>query len=131
MKWQMKIMSTFSKKDIKIEYMRGQGPGGQHKNKTDSMCRITHIPTGISACADCRSQHQSRKKAMAELKDKLHRIAQSRQAKAKKARRDDAIHNTKRIRTYDFKKGTVTDHRTKKTASLKEVMGKGRIDLLQ
>lgn len=120
-----------NKKDFKIEYMRGQGPGGQHRNKTDSMCRITHIPTGISACSDERSQHQSRKKAMAELEEKLKRVKEAKTAKIKKDRRDEAIHNTKRIRTYDYKKNIVIDHRTKKTASLKEVVDKGRIGLLR
>jgi len=52
-------------------------------------------------------------------------------AKVKKARRDHAIHNTPTIRTYDDKKGIVIDHRTGKRASLKQVLGKGRLDLLQ
>jgi peptide chain release factor 1 len=119
------------KKDLKIEYMRGTGPGGQHRNKTDSACRITHIPTGVSAYADERSQHHSKKKAMAELEQRLKDIKAEKKAAEKKAKRDHAIHNTERIRTYDFKKGIVTDHRTGKKASLKEVMEKGRIDLLR
>lgn len=119
------------KKDLKIEYMRGTGPGGQHRNKTDSACRITHIPTGISAYADERSQHHSRKKAMAELEQRIRQAKLDKQAEAKKTRRDHAIHNTERIRTYDFSRGVVTDHRTGKTASLKNILEKGRLDLLR
>ena len=119
------------KTDLKIEYMRGTGPGGQHRNKTDSACRITHISTGISAYADERSQHHSRKKAMAELEQRLKDVKAEKLAKDKKATRDYAIHNTKRIRTYDFKSGIVTDHRTGKKASIKDVLEKGRIDLLR
>ena len=35
--------------DIKVQYYRAQGAGGQHVNRTDSACRATHIPTGLVA----------------------------------------------------------------------------------
>jgi len=124
-------MSEIPKKDLKIEFMRGQGPGGQHRNKTDSACRITHIPTGVSAYCDERSQPTSKRNAMKELKRRLVSRKSERMAEEKKKLRDHAIHNTKTIRTYDFKKQLVTDHRTGKTARLKEVLDKGRIDLLR
>ncbi len=41
--------NTVRKDDLKIEFYRGSGPGGQHRNKTSSACRITHKITGISA----------------------------------------------------------------------------------
>jgi len=44
--------NTVRKSDLRIETYRGSGPGGQHKNKTDSAVRITHIHTGISAQAE-------------------------------------------------------------------------------
>lgn len=120
-----------NKKDLKIEYMHGTGPGGQNKNKLETACRITHIPTGIQAYSDERKRRVSFKKAMACLKQRLRARALASAAAQKKQRRDKAIHDTKRIRTYDFQRGTVKDHRTGKVASLKEVLGKGRIDLLQ
>ena len=119
------------KTDLKIETMRGQGPGGQHRNKTDSACRITHIPTGISAYCDERSQQSSKRKAMKELENRLRNRKAEKQAETKKAIRDHAIHNTKTIRTYDFKNQTVKDHRTKKTARLDDVLFKGRIELMR
>lgn len=119
------------KSKYKVETMRGTGPGGQHRNKTDSACRITHIETGTIAYADERSQHHSKKVAWEELQRKLQNIKEEEKAQQKKDKRDYAIHNTKTIRTYDFKSGLVKDHRSKKTASIKDVLGKGNIDLLK
>ncbi len=67
--------------DIRIEFYRGSGPGGQHRNVTDSAVRIRHSPTGIVAQAsESRSQAQNRAVAMARLKAAL----EKRERKAKK-----------------------------------------------
>ncbi len=119
------------KKDLRIETMRGTGPGGQHRNKTDSACRITHLPSGISAYADERSQRHSKRAAMKMLEQRLRDAYAQKRAAAKKARRNWSIHNMPRVRTYDYKAGLVYDHRTNKTATIKDVLSKGRIDLLR
>ncbi len=51
-------------KDIKYEYMRSSGPGGQSVNKTESACRATHIPTGMAVfIQEDWSQDRNRKRA--------------------------------------------------------------------
>jgi protein subunit release factor B len=67
--------------DIKIEFYRGSGPGGQHRNVTDSAVRIRHLPTGIVAQAsESRSQAQNREVAMGRLRSAL----EKRERKVKK-----------------------------------------------
>ncbi len=38
-------------RDVEYHKSRGPGPGGQHRNKTETMARLTHRPTGIHAQA--------------------------------------------------------------------------------
>lgn len=70
-------MSTIPTADIRCETYRDTGPGGQHRNTTDSAVRLTHIPTGITAKSAMRSQHENKRIAMVTL---ISRLAQHRRS---------------------------------------------------
>lgn len=62
------LLFSITKKDFKIEYFKSPGAGGQHKNKTLSAVKITHIESGaVAQATESRSQHQNKKLAFQRL----------------------------------------------------------------
>jgi len=69
-------------KDLKVEFYRASGPGGQYVNKRESSVRVTHLPTGITvSCQSERLQGANRKKAMEILRSKLYQIQKEKDQK--------------------------------------------------
>ena len=80
---------------------------------------------------DGRDQHKNKRAAIRELQNRVDAHFENQKAVARKSRRDFAIKNETRIRTYDFSRGVVTDHRSGKSASLKDILDKGMLDKLK
>lgn len=107
--------------EVEIRDQRGSGPGGQHRNKTNSCITATHTPTGISVRIDDRSQFHSKRIALSVLAQKLKdidwkKIANNRDA-IRRAQVGSGMRSDK-IRTYREKDNQVKDHRTGQTWKL-------------
>jgi protein subunit release factor B len=59
-------------REVEMTFVRGSGPGGQHRNKAETGVRLVHPPSGATVTAtERRSQHQNRELAYERLADKL------------------------------------------------------------
>ena len=119
-----------NKNIFKVDITKGTGPGGQHKNKTNSCAVITHIESGLSEkCEETRSKIKNIELAYDRLKKRLQKIALDAKMEELNEKRIEAIATNGIIRTYNYKGNYVKDHRTGKTANLKKVLD-GNLDLI-
>ncbi len=88
-------------KDVRYDYYRASGAGGQHVNKTESAVRITHFPTGIVVqCQNDRSQHKNKASALKMLKSKLYELELEKQQSSAKNEEKSEIGWGHQIRSY-------------------------------
>jgi peptide chain release factor 1 len=123
---------TIPDSDLKIEWYSGTGAGGQHRNKHQNSCRITHIPTGIVATAQCRSRQNSLAEALQTIQTQVDNITQTAYSNNVAADRKQQVGSGMRgdkIRTYRFQDDRVQDHITGRSAKCSAVL-KGNFDLL-
>lgn len=120
-------------KDLKVEFTRSGGPGGQNVNKVETAVRVLHIPTGITAASQVeRSQSTNRERALNLLKAKLIRLMEEKHEQSVANLRTRVApewgHEIRSYVLHPYKQ--VKDHRTgKKIARVEQVL-EGDLDLL-
>ncbi len=120
--------------DLKVEFAKSGGPGGQNVNKRETAVRVLHIPTNISVHATGeRSQEANRETAINILRAKIFQKAQNEKKtfeESMKISKGTSIEWGNQIRSYvmhPYK--MVKDHRTDVETSQIEDVLEGDLDI--
>jgi len=113
--------------DLKIEFYRASGPGGQYVNRRETAVRITHLPSGLTVSSQvARTQKENKEYALSILKARLlekKRLKEEEKIKGKRRAQIGWAMRAEKIRTYNFPQNRLTDHRIKKSwHNLEEIM---------
>ena len=118
--------------DLKFDFYKASGHGGQYVNKRMTAVRATHLPTGIVVtCQTERSLQQNKESAVSILAAKLLEKKETKEFEKLSKERREQIGQAKRaekIRTYNFPQDRLTDHRIKKSwHNIEDIMA-GKLD---
>lgn len=123
---------VINESDLRIDFFRSSGAGGQHVNTTDSAVRITHIPTGtVVSCQDERSQHKNKAAGMKVLRSRILAAEQEKLQKEQSRDRKMLIGSgdrSEKIRTYNYPQNRVTDHQADITLKKLDMVMLGELD---
>ena len=118
--------------DLKIDFFRSSGPGGQNVNKRETAVRITHLSTGLQAASQReRTQEKNRDLAMELLRARLYQLKLVQQEKEKQGVRQEKVKIEwgSQIRSYVMHPyQMVKDHRTEVETSQIDKVLNGELD---
>ncbi|MBC7074313.1 PCRF domain-containing protein [Candidatus Parcubacteria bacterium] len=118
--------------ELKFEFFKASGPGGQYVNKRMTAVRVIHLPTNIIVtCQTERSLQQNKEAAIEILKAKLFELKEKEKQEAILKERRGQIgfgERAEKMRTYNFLQNRVTDHRIKKSWHKLEEILDGDLD---
>ena len=125
---------TIDADDVKFDYFKSSGAGGQHVQKNLTAVRLTHLPTGIVVtCQNERSQLQNRETAMKVLRARLLEIELNKKAEEQARLKGEHVEAGwgNQIRSYvlhPYK--LVKDHRSGFESTNPESVLEGELDPL-
>jgi peptide chain release factor 1 len=131
-----KVEINIRPEDIKMDFFRSGGHGGQNVNKVSTAVRLTHTPTGVVVeCQEERFQAKNREKAMAILESRLYNLMQEQQVKSITDIRTEQVgsgERSEKIRTYNYPQDRITDHRINKNFhNIPSIMNGNLKDILE
>jgi peptide chain release factor 1 len=129
-----KIKLDLNWNDIRIDTFNASGPGGQSVNTTKSAVRLTHLPTKISvACQIAKSQHQNKEKAFQLLKNRIYYQINNEKNKERNNIKQKILgkgERSEKIRTYNYSRNTIVDHRFNLIFYKLDLFMEGKINLI-
>lgn len=128
------LVGEIPDRDLRVEFSRSSGPGGQNVNKRETAVRIVHIPTNLSAQSDGeRTQEANKEKALGILRGKIFKALEEERISRQEGMyisKTQEIEWGNQIRSYvlhPYK--MVKDHRTGvETSDTEAVLEQGDLD---
>lgn len=126
-----------TKGDVRFETFRAGGKGGQHQNKTETGVRARWHDENlnlmfVAESRETRSQERNKELALARLQEKVDAAYNARIEAVKASYRQDAptigFGAERRVRTYNEKTDTVTNHASGAKFSFRQTVGKDDVE---
>lgn len=118
--------------DIKMDFFKSSGPGGQNVNKRQTAVRLTHVPSGLVVASQVeRGLEDNKRAALAILQAKLfeqQKNAASDKIVEERRAQIGTMDRSEKIRTYNFPQDRITDHRANKSWHNIDRIMKGKLD---
>ena len=108
-------------KDFRVEWFSGTGKGGQHRNKHQNCCRITHKESGISAIGT------SARSRVTNQRDAFNVLARRLIAQEQLERLPERVNATEVIRNYHKERNEVKDNASGLRLPYTEVVEKANL----
>ncbi len=123
---------NISPSDIKMDFYKSSGPGGQNVNKRQTAVRITHLPSGLVVTSQVqRGLEENKRAALSILQARLFEQEKNAKDSQRLEERRTQIgtgDRSEKIRTYNFPQDRITDHRVEKSWHNIEKIMDGRIE---
>ncbi|MDD4990402.1 MAG: PCRF domain-containing protein [Candidatus Pacebacteria bacterium] len=118
--------------DIRMDFFKSSGAGGQNVNKRQTAVRITHMPSGLVVASQVeRGLEDNKRAALSILQAKLFELKNSAsQNKVLEERRAQigTADRSEKIRTYNFPQDRITDHRIERSWHNMEKIMNGHLE---
>lgn len=127
-----KLNLVLNDSDLRYDFFKSTGAGGQHRNKTMSAVRITHLPTKIfSVSAAERSQYSNKDFALEQLIEKLKDYEDNLEKINSDKRRQEILSKKETVLSFYYNhKLVVNEKGGKRSTQIKDILN-GNLDLVK